>query len=1198
MKRLLSIPIKLLTGLLKFPRLVMVTGVILLACLVWVGGPYLGIESRGTRLVLVAGILFLWILFLLFDRYRSEKSAKLLESSLQSQAQDQMASARPDRREQVEEIRQQFEKAVAALKQSRLAGGRHGSAALYALPWYMFIGPPASGKSTALEHSGLQFPYTAGGGRIKGVGGTRNCDWWFTSEAVLLDTAGRYMNEDDDRQEWFGFLDLLKKYRKAKPINGILVAISIADLVQESDEKVEEYAKNIRGRMDELIQRLGIIFPVYVIFTKCDLLRGFVEFFEDLNRAEREGIWGCTLPLKSPSDALPETLFDAGFEKLAETLYGRRTARLSSARGTQKIRDIFSFPLQLNSGRQKMRRFLEVLFQANPYQENPIFRGFYFTSATQEGAPIDRILSAISQASGLPDSISSSFEEKRETKSYFIKNLFTEVIFPDRILAGPTSRRARQQGYMRVAVFVGVVVAVAASLTGLSFSFAGNKHLVRAVWSSTEGVAKVGYQDGDEFLRHLDTLDRLRERVSQLHTYEEEGPPLRLRAGLYRGGNLYGPVRDVFFDRFNKLFIAPAKDAIEMELDGFITDPAALSGDRDTDYYYSLLKAYLMMGDTQRRDPVFLDQWLRKMWGELLLVSFGSQGLAEEIREAVDRQITFYSFYPAAQGLPKIPIENRIVRDSRRALRQVPPIERLYDRIRRQGMETLKPYTLETALMGRKQDLLVSAYEIPGLFTLAASKNELPQIMEGVLEASVQESWVLGEEPMERSRMVEGIKAFYFEEYAGHWQNFLASTKVRYADSLPETKEIIEGLIHEDSPLTQLFVAVAENTDLDEKRGVVPRKAALSLVEKVRKSLRLKSASERSVSAVSDNPVSYTFFSLHSFLAPREDEKDGSTLAEYMLTLNRVKDQLEAILQSRGGEQSARAVAQKMIKGESTELLEAYKSAEKLTKRLGLGSNLVVDHLLLYPVSMAVSVVMGRAKNDIDRMWKAEVYEPCSKSIAGRYPFNPKGEEATLTDLAEFFHPQNGTLWGFYAQEIMPFVEEGKGQWRAKGQGGMSMPFSPEFLYTLQHARLISESLFPRGSSDIKVSFDLYPHPSPGVSETRLQIGGKVLRYRNEPEEWHEFGWPGSSATSGAQLLVNTGLSRRSFQYDGRWGFFKLLDRARIIPVSTTHYRVEWKYSTDGRKQQWVRYDIKAHSYKNPFRAGFFTDFKCLAGVG
>jgi type VI secretion system protein ImpL len=101
---------------------------------------------------------------------------------------------------------------------------------IYQLPWYLIIGPPGCGKTTALSNSGLRFPLAdqVGKAAVQGVGGTRNCDWWFAEDAVLLDTAGRYTTQDSyqqvDSAAWQGFLGMLKKHRPRRPINGVLVS--------------------------------------------------------------------------------------------------------------------------------------------------------------------------------------------------------------------------------------------------------------------------------------------------------------------------------------------------------------------------------------------------------------------------------------------------------------------------------------------------------------------------------------------------------------------------------------------------------------------------------------------------------------------------------------------------------------------------------------------------------------------------------------------------------------------------------------------------------------------------------------------------------------------------------------------------------------------------------------------------------------
>ena len=119
---------------------------------------------------------------------------------------------------------------------------RVGGSYLYELPWYMFIGAPGSGKTTALVNSGparSRWPRRSGGASVRGVGGTRNCDWWFTDEAVLIDTAGRYTTQDSDqrgRRERLGRLPraCCSKSRPRQPINGVLLTVSVPDLLQQT----------------------------------------------------------------------------------------------------------------------------------------------------------------------------------------------------------------------------------------------------------------------------------------------------------------------------------------------------------------------------------------------------------------------------------------------------------------------------------------------------------------------------------------------------------------------------------------------------------------------------------------------------------------------------------------------------------------------------------------------------------------------------------------------------------------------------------------------------------------------------------------------------------------------------------------------------------------------------------------------------
>ncbi len=63
---------------------------------------------------------------------------------------------------------------------------------------------------------------------------------------------------------------------------------------------------------------------------------------------------------------------------------------------------IFGLPGQMAALRAPVADFLRRVFEPTRYKTNAILRGFYFTSGTQEGTPIDQVLGAVTQASGAP----------------------------------------------------------------------------------------------------------------------------------------------------------------------------------------------------------------------------------------------------------------------------------------------------------------------------------------------------------------------------------------------------------------------------------------------------------------------------------------------------------------------------------------------------------------------------------------------------------------------------------------------------------------------------------------------------------------------------------------------------------------------------------------------------------------------------
>ncbi|WP_230370613.1 type VI secretion system membrane subunit TssM [Paludibacterium denitrificans] len=417
--------------------------------LIWFVGPWLGLAELDARLGWIVGVMLFWILTLLLGQLFARRAGGLLEKMLRKQADDAVIGADTSKRAEVTQLRQKLLAAVDTLKKSKL-GVSSGSAALYELPWYMIIGHPAAGKSSAILQSGLTFPFSDKSG-IRGVGGTRNCDWFFSTEGVLLDTAGRYATQSEDRVEWLEFLKLLKKHRAKAPVNGILVAISLPELAQYHSEGFVTYARQVRERIHEMCNTFGVQVPVYLLFTKLDLLGGFSQFFQDADEGERSQVWGVTLTAEQGKGFDISTVASQQFELLYRGLVQMGEEKLVQHRGDKCSPAHFAFPIEFHGLKEAVVKFMHLLYEDDPYHAHPLLRGFYFTSALQEGVP--RIVAA-NRVQGLFNLSATHRDGKQapSSHSFFLRDFFRNVLFPDQhLISRQTSPRV---GWTRLATMV------------------------------------------------------------------------------------------------------------------------------------------------------------------------------------------------------------------------------------------------------------------------------------------------------------------------------------------------------------------------------------------------------------------------------------------------------------------------------------------------------------------------------------------------------------------------------------------------------------------------------------------------------------------------------------------------------------------------------------------------------------------------
>lgn len=521
--------------------LLLIAGVVLLLDWPWWTGVFVALFFVGLGI----GLVFL------FKMVKRRKEQQFVDQIV-SQDEMQLKAMAAKEREESQLLQGQWKEAIDTLKKSHLK--KLGNP-LYVLPWYLVIGESASGKTTAIKSARLSSPF-AQGSKVSGISGTRNCDWWFFEQAIIIDTAGRYairVDEERDKDEWQKFLSLLAKFRKKESLNGLIVTIPADKLLEGSSEAIDQEGLQIRNRIDEIMLSIGSKFPVYVMVTKCDLIKGMTQFSEKLPEKVLNQAMGVLNPhqVKVSPDFWGNAI-DSISERLSNLLL-----QILHDKADKKVDpSLILFPSEFERVRQGLNTFMAKAFQDNPYQETPILRGLFFTSGRQEGTPYSHFLNKlglIGEQEVLPGT----------NRGLFLHDFFAKILPADRGIFAPTRRTLE---WRRLSRNLGLTswIAVVIALCGLmSFSFVKNLRTMREV---PKEFLEAPIIQGD-LLLDVVTLDRYQQAILRVdETNRNWWIP---RFGLRESIEVEEQLKDNFSRQFKNSFLGPMDKRMEARMAEF-----------------------------------------------------------------------------------------------------------------------------------------------------------------------------------------------------------------------------------------------------------------------------------------------------------------------------------------------------------------------------------------------------------------------------------------------------------------------------------------------------------------------------------------------------------------------------------------------------------------------------------------------------
>ncbi len=1086
---------------------------------------------------------------------------------------------------------------------------------LYQLPWYVVIGAPRSGKTTLLMNSGLHFPlaehldnFTSH--NIKGVS---NCDWWFTNNAVLLDTTGRYATQDNqhdlDAGEWKYFIKLLRKYRTRQPINGIMLTISVEDLLNSSKKARDQQAYLVRRRLAELHEQLKIQFPIYVIVTKVDLLKGFEAYFNGFDKTQCHQIWGFNFPWNQTNWSLND-VFAQHYTLLQKRLEAELPPILLRLNDPRLCAESYLFPQEFATLQSPLVQYLEIAFAQSRFDVPCLLRGLYFTSATQEGESFDPVMEKLNHHLQLPtdnnshslswrnhqaDGNNASQAHPPVTHAYFLKNLL-ENIFQE---AGLTSqnrwwiyrnRLLHRLGYTVVVALIGLMVA------WFLTSYTRNQDYLRKVQSEMSTLSHqhsvvLKKSDNDnqfDFYAYLPILNTLADlvdlRKSDDFFYHQF--PLLNPIVLPYSEHIHGACVSLYQKALQDLLQPQVAQIITAQVSQIQQDNSDdWSNDAHSDDNYQAMKAYLMLYSDENRayhyDGSFLYEWMKSYLKKQV-----SPNARKAQQDQIYRHLNQLFFHTIIK--PTYLYNEQLAKEKKKLLSQITPekFDYLYITKKLANDPDLLPVNL--AYITNNEDAVLYSFienisgnqNIPSIFTAAGYKKFLNKLNN--INNINRERYALLSPYIKQSaseNIAISVLNIYFKAYIKAWDKLLLHIHSPQDKdySLEELADIADALRSKTSFLRKLILDIADNITLIEKqdnnqpnkiKGFVHRQVS-SLTQ-----LEPNQLSQAEIQRAMEQNLKMHFLPFVE-LAKSVDAKQQDNIV-FDNTVGKLLNDFSQYLrysvkQEKPLDPSNKAITQLQSKG---------------------------DNLPVPLKNIIASLVAAASKNIMHKNFEylennsemEKIASLCQHTIADRYPLTPAAHnDIRPQDMAQFFNLMDD----FFQKNLAGRVDNTQENWhffpgeideklRSESEG-----FLKPFQSIDKLRSLFFKSQTPLPSIEIIASTIKMDN---NILSMTMDVDGQIIQYSHGPKVPKLLTWPGPKGTNQIHIQLNLADgTTTSLTLSGAWALLRLvaLDKKPTIRSDAENNIIhQVTLNIHGHS---VVLELNPNSVYSPFKLPHFT---------
>ncbi|CAE6754081.1 type VI secretion system membrane subunit TssM [Paraburkholderia domus] len=1183
-----------LAGLLRQLDWASLVWIALLIALIWVVGSMLAIgdtrplETERSRYALIALVLLAWAWRLVRRMRQSGLPAPLRRAP----SAPQTDPADDAQRQRLDDLRARFNHARYVLRHAAVPDGRPvewfdrlTGRHLYRLPWYLVVGSAGAGKTAALLNGGLELSIAEQAARAarRRAEPTRECDWWFSNDAILVDTPGAYLDAADTTEtrdaEWRELLTLLRRHRPRQPLSGVILAVGIDALLTLDEAGRAAYATRLRKPLQVMQHTLGMRVPVYLCITRMDRLDGFRAYFSSLNRDGRAQAWGAAFESGDGSPA--ETCRHAFQALLQRVADGLRDVLIVEPDADSRAR-AFLFPQQFASIETPLVDFYEVLFRPSSLETNLLSRGVYFTSAQQGGLCIDRAQPVTKLQMGIADSPPAPAEPPGQL-SYFLKQWLRDAVFADAGFAGPSRGSQRRRLIVHSVIAAVVSVGLLGLLAVCAISYAHNRAYLDDVSAhvlafNQQAARPITLTTGD-----LQPLSPMLDALRALPRSEQVDPDAptgwRYGMGLYQGARITEASNALYHRALDEKLLPQAAARLERMLADAAPD--------DTDYSYEALKAYLMLYDASHYDAGFLTAWLTLDTAGALPAD-----LTQDERTRLEAHLAnlFASrvvVSPYAFNAPLVDaVRARLARES--------PAQRAYHQLRRELLRTMRNAPVSVASAGGPQTALVLTRRsgkpltdgIAGLYTYHGYWDVFePRVTSATARLQSEDPWVLGTRSspaMDNAHVALEIRRAYLNDYIQVWDAYLNDLSIVDSQSLAQSMQIARTLSAPDSPLKQFLQAAADETTLLRTRGDSELPAPGALQKRIGEARESLSAMFGRASPASSSPpaddkpegiVDSHFENLRRLMAGGSNPAGGTPLESNL----RVLDELYSYLT---------AADAALASGSPPPQTDVFNKLQADAGRLPIPLRKIFSDLS----QASAAQVSGGARRNVALDAQGSLGPACRQAIAGRYPFaRDSSRDVALDDFTRLF-ASGGLMDSFFQKNLASQIDVRDGRWTFRRDTSGRAIADSRLIGAFQNAETIRNVFFAAGAATPSLQIELTPlELDPGITQYTLDVDGQTMRYAHGPPLPMAVKWPGGRGVGLVSLQISTQNGSDGVQTQGPWALYRLFDKARIAPGAAPESFTA-TFDFGGRK---LALRVTASSSYNPFQLPQMKAFSC-----